>query len=95
MHNERSAPARRAATAIAPARRGGNGGGWTDATNNSFPDWVQNNFSGTKTIDRVVVFTLGDTYGAPSSSKRERRKGQDVKIAQSVFRRGDGGCNAA
>ncbi|HEY2817046.1 MAG TPA: Ig-like domain repeat protein [Casimicrobiaceae bacterium] len=43
-----------------------NGGGWADATNNSFPDWVQINFSGgAKTIDRVVVYTLSDTYGLP------------------------------
>jgi len=43
----------------------GSGGGWADATGNSFPDWVQIDFSGAKTIDRVVVYTLGDTYGAP------------------------------
>ena len=40
----------------------GNGGGWNDATYNTQPDWVQINFNGTKTIDRVVVYTLQDNY---------------------------------
>ena len=44
----------------------GNGGGWNDATGNDFPDWVQINFVGTKSIDRVVVYTLQDNYGNPS-----------------------------
>jgi hypothetical protein len=43
----------------------GNGGGWNDATVNTQPDWVQINFNGTKTIDRVVVYTLQDNYTNP------------------------------
>ncbi len=43
----------------------GNGGGWNDNTMNAFPDWVQVNFSGSKTIDRVVVYTLQDNYASP------------------------------
>ncbi len=43
----------------------GNGGGWNDATGNAFPDWVQINFSGSKTINRVVVYTLQDNYSNP------------------------------
>ena len=43
----------------------GNGGGWHDATPNVFPDWVQINFNGSKTIDRVVVYTLQDNYSNP------------------------------
>ena len=43
----------------------GNGGYWNDATASSFPDWVQINFSGSKAIDRVVVYSLQDNYGAP------------------------------
>ncbi len=43
----------------------GNGGGWNDATGNAFPDWVQINFNGSKTINRVVVYTLQDNYTAP------------------------------
>ncbi|WP_239187389.1 fibronectin type III domain-containing protein, partial [Candidatus Nitrotoga sp. HW29] len=43
----------------------GNGGGWNDGTYNVQPDWVQINFNGTKTIDRVVVYTLQDNYANP------------------------------
>ncbi len=43
----------------------GNGGGWNDATAASFPDWVQINFNGNKTIDHVVVYTVQDNYGNP------------------------------
>jgi len=43
----------------------GAGGGWNDATEGAFPDWVQVNFAGSKTIDRVVLYTLSDSYGAP------------------------------
>jgi len=42
------------------------GGGWSDATANSYPDWVQVNFNGTKTIDEIDVFTLQDNYGNPA-----------------------------
>ena len=42
-------------------------GGWNDATNGVFPDWVQIAFSGSKTINQVVVYTLQDNYGAPSA----------------------------
>ena len=43
----------------------GNGGGWADATPNVYPDWVQINFNGNKTIDRVVVYTVQDNYSSP------------------------------
>jgi hypothetical protein len=43
----------------------GNGGGWNDGTGNAWPDWVQINFSGSKTINRVVVYTLQDNYANP------------------------------
>ncbi len=43
----------------------GNGGGWADGTANVFPDWVQIVFSGSKTIDRVVVYTVQDNYASP------------------------------
>ncbi len=43
----------------------GNGGGWNDATANTYPDWVQINFNGSKTIDHVVVYTLQDNYANP------------------------------
>jgi probable HAF family extracellular repeat protein len=43
----------------------GNGGGWNDGTGNAFPDWVQINFNGSKTINRVVVYTVQDNYSFP------------------------------
>jgi hypothetical protein len=43
----------------------GNGGGWNDLTANQYPDWVQVNFNGSKTIDRVVVYTVQDNYPGP------------------------------
>jgi hypothetical protein len=43
----------------------GNGGGWNDATSGTYPDWVQINFSGVKTIGEVDVFTVQDNYASP------------------------------
>ena len=43
----------------------GNGGGWNDATANTFPDIVSISFNGSKTINRVVVYTLQDNFTAP------------------------------
>jgi Bacterial Ig-like domain (group 3) len=43
----------------------GNGGGWNDSTPDSYPDWVQLNFAISRTIDRVVVYTLQDNYASP------------------------------
>src|SRR5439155_1223819 len=43
----------------------GAGGGWADGTNAAFPDWVQINFNGSKTIDRVVVYTVQDNFANP------------------------------
>jgi hypothetical protein len=44
---------------------GSGSGGWNDATPSAWPDWVQINFNGTKSIDRVIVYTVQDNYGAP------------------------------
>jgi hypothetical protein len=44
----------------------GNGAYWNDATPAALPDWVQVNFSGTKKVDRVVVYSVQDNFGAPS-----------------------------
>ncbi|MET0624408.1 MAG: Ig-like domain-containing protein [Pyrinomonadaceae bacterium] len=41
------------------------GGGWRDATNNTFPDWVQVDFNGAKSISEVGVFSLQDGYTNP------------------------------
>jgi len=43
----------------------GAGGYWNDGTQGVFPDWVQIEFNGVKTIDRVVVYTLQDNFAAP------------------------------
>jgi hypothetical protein len=40
-------------------------GGWNDNTPNTWPDWAQINFNGSKTINRVVVYTLQDNYTNP------------------------------
>jgi hypothetical protein len=41
------------------------GGGWKDATFDAWPDWVQVQFAGTKTIDHVVVYSLQDNVFNP------------------------------
>lgn len=43
----------------------GSGGGWNDNTSFSFPDWIQVDFSGNKTISEIDLFTLQDNYASP------------------------------
>ncbi|HKP45302.1 MAG TPA: discoidin domain-containing protein [Pyrinomonadaceae bacterium] len=43
----------------------GSGGGWNDSTFNTFPDWVEVDFNGSKTIDEVDVVTVQDNLGSP------------------------------
>jgi hypothetical protein len=43
----------------------GNGGGWTDGTPGSFPDWLEVDFNGAQTIQEVDVFSVQDNYTAP------------------------------
>src|SRR5207237_10192566 len=43
----------------------GNGGVWADATANTYPDWVQINFTEMKNLSRVVVYTLQDNFTSP------------------------------
>ena len=43
----------------------GSGGGWNDGTANIYPDWLQVNFIGSKTIDEIDVFTLQDNFANP------------------------------
>ncbi len=57
-----------AAGTINGDRRGlgwGAGGGWNDGTSNTYPDWLQVTFSGSKAIDEVNVFSMQDNYSAP------------------------------
>ena len=42
-----------------------NGGTWNDATAGVYPDWVQIDFNGAKTINEIDVFTIQDNYGSP------------------------------
>ena len=44
----------------------GSSGGWNDNTGNAWPDWLQVNFNGQKTINKVVVYTVQDNYASPS-----------------------------
>jgi len=43
----------------------GAGGVWRDATNGVFPDWVEIDFAGSPTIDRVIVYSVQDDDLAP------------------------------
>ena len=43
----------------------GNGGGWNDASLGVYPDWVQVDFNGTKSISEIDVFTVQDSYTNP------------------------------
>ncbi len=42
-----------------------NGGGWNDFTSNTWPDWLEVDFAGTKTIDEVDIFSVQDNYQSP------------------------------
>ena len=43
----------------------GAGGGWNDATYGAYPDWVQIDFNGLKSINQIDVITLQDNYQNP------------------------------
>jgi Tfp pilus tip-associated adhesin PilY1 len=44
----------------------GSGGGWNSACcGNTFPDWLQINFNGQKSITQAIVYSVQDTYWAP------------------------------
>lgn len=40
----------------------GNGGGWMDATPAEYPDWIQLNYTHTRAINAVDIYTLRDDY---------------------------------
>ncbi|MEN3334929.1 MAG: hypothetical protein V7641_4294 [Blastocatellia bacterium] len=44
----------------------GSGGGWSDNTTNSYPDWLQVNFSSSKPVSEVDVYSIQDNYSSPS-----------------------------
>lgn len=41
------------------------GSGWHDATQNVYPDWLQVNFAGAKTINEIGIFTVQDNFTSP------------------------------
>ena len=41
------------------------GSGWHDATSGAYPDWLQIDFSGNRTIDEINVITVQDDYLNP------------------------------
>ncbi len=43
----------------------GAGGGWCDGTSNNWPDWIEVDFNGSKTIDEIDVFSMQDAYRTP------------------------------
>ncbi len=47
------------------SRRALNNNIWLDNTYQSFPDWIEVDFSGTKTISEIDVITQQDDYGNP------------------------------
>jgi RHS repeat-associated protein len=44
----------------------GSGGGWQDNNPSTYPDWVQVDFNGNKTISEIDVYTIQDNYSSPS-----------------------------
>jgi YD repeat-containing protein len=43
----------------------GSGGGWADSDGGTFPDWLQVDFNGSKSIEEIDVFTVQDGYTNP------------------------------
>src|SRR5262245_47003145 len=43
----------------------GAGGGWNDATNGAWPDWLEVDFPSAKTVSEIDVFTLQDNFSSP------------------------------
>ena len=49
-------------------RRGANwgfGGGWNDSTPDTYPDWLQAEFNGIKSISEIDIFSVQDNYTNP------------------------------
>jgi hypothetical protein len=54
----------------------GAGGGWNDATGNSYPDWVQVDFGASQTINEIDLFTIQDNYSNPAAPTLSMQFGQ-------------------
>ncbi len=48
------------------ANWGSGGGGWNSAYYGNFPEWLQINFNGNKSITQAIVYSVQDQYWAPS-----------------------------
>jgi RHS repeat-associated protein len=44
----------------------GNGGGWADVSYGTFPDWLEVDFNGSKSISEIDVFTVQDNWASPA-----------------------------
>ena len=55
-----------ATNAIDGNRQSGSFAAWIDANPDSFPDWLQVNFSGVQSIGEIDVFTFTDGYPTPA-----------------------------
>jgi RHS repeat-associated protein len=44
----------------------GNGGGWADSSYGGFPDWLEVDFNGSKSISEIDVFTVQDNWASPT-----------------------------
>jgi uncharacterized protein (UPF0248 family) len=60
--SEQSAPS----VAIDGIRNWATSGAWKDATPDSYPDWLQVDFNGSKTINEINVFAVKDDYLDPT-----------------------------
>jgi hypothetical protein len=52
-------------SAVNDGDRSGLSGVWKDGTRLIFPDWVEIDFNGSKTIDHVIVYSVQDNSFAP------------------------------
>ncbi|HEX6716097.1 MAG TPA: hypothetical protein VF088_03260 [Pyrinomonadaceae bacterium] len=55
-----------AASAINGDRKGLSSAWWTDNTSSAYPDWIEVDFAGAKTISEIDVIGLQQNYGNPS-----------------------------
>ena len=47
-------------------RNWGSNGGWADGTSNTYPDWLEVDFTNAFTINQINVFTVQDAFSTPS-----------------------------
>ena len=52
--------------AIDGSRAWGYSGGWRDGTPDNYPDWLQVDFNGSKTINEINVFAVRDDFSSTS-----------------------------